>query len=180
MPAIIRDLPYFQQATTTEVERHSFLVKRDQIVLWISISEQGVPQLDPRSPRIPAILDTGCNHNLLINQQHLSTWTGIRPEYFPRLASIRVSGALVPQFAANVWLHPNLPGKRDELASRPSCQLELSPGIAVYPAKQGAPLHPRLPLLGLRAFHAAGLKLVIDSRRRRVNIRARHRFRIFG
>lgn len=68
MSALIRDLPYFDQPSGVEVRGRTFPVKRDQIVLWISISEQGTQQLDPHAPRIPAILDTGCNYNMLINQ----------------------------------------------------------------------------------------------------------------
>jgi hypothetical protein len=38
--------------------------------LWISITEQGLRQAEPRIPRLPAILDIGCNYKLLINEQH--------------------------------------------------------------------------------------------------------------
>jgi hypothetical protein len=84
---IIQKLPYFEQPTSVKFRGRSYPVKRDQIVLWISISEKGVEQLDARTPRIPAILDTGCNHNLLINQQHLMHWAGMHPDYLPNLAS---------------------------------------------------------------------------------------------
>ena len=154
MPAIIRDLPYFDQATHLEIRGHSFLVKPYQAVLWISISEKGLEVLAPRTPRIPAILDPGCNYNLLINQRQLTAWAGIHAEHLRKLASIRVFGERVPQFAANVWLHPNVPGQRDEFAARPPFQLELLPGIAVYPAKEGQAVYPRLPLLG--CVHLSG------------------------
>lgn len=173
---IIRELPYFEQPTSVHVRGRPFPVKREQIILWVSVAEQGQEQLDPRTPRLPAILDTGCNHNFVINQQHLSDWAGIHPSYLPKLASMRVGGQLVPQFAANVWLHPNVTGKLGELTSGPPFQLELTPGIAVYPVKHGEPALPRLPLLGLRAFQQAGLRITIDCDRRRVNIRTRRRF----
>lgn len=176
MTRVIQELPYFEQSTSVQVRGRSFPVKREQIVLWISVADQGQEQLDPRVPRIPAVLDTGCNHNFVINQHHLTAWVGIHPDYLPKLASTRVGGQEVPQFGANVWLHRNIPGRRDELTPGPPFQLELTPGIAVFPAPHGEPLQPRLPLLGLRAFQRAGLRITIDCDRRRVNIRNRRRF----
>ncbi|NUQ62238.1 MAG: hypothetical protein HUU20_07105 [Pirellulales bacterium] len=180
MTRIIQELPYFGQPTSAPVRGQSFPVKREQIIVWVSVADPGQGQLDPRTPRIPAILDTGCNHNFVINQQHLTDWAGIHPDYLPKLAGTRVAGEPVSQFAANVWLHPNVPGKRDEPTSGPPFQLELAPGIAVHPAAQGEPVHPRLPLLGLRAFQRAGLRIAIDCGRRRVNIRTRRRLWLFG
>jgi hypothetical protein len=177
---IIHELPYFEQPTSVLVHGRSFPVKREQIVLWVSVADLGHEQLDARTPRIPAILDTGCNHNFVINQQHLTGWAGIHPDYLPKLASTRVGRERMSQLAANVWLHPNVRGKRDELTNGPPFQLELAPGIAVRPAKQGERVHPRLPLLGLRAFQPAGLRISIDCDRRRVNIRTRRRFLPFG
>jgi hypothetical protein len=139
VPSIIRDLPYFDQPTRVQVRGRSFSVKRDQIVVWINITEQGIKQLDPRVPRFPAILDIGCNYNLLINEQHLTGWAGIQPGYLRQLVRMRVAGELVSHLAANAWLYPNVPGKRDDLASLPPFLLELLPGIAVYPAKEGHP-----------------------------------------
>ncbi len=176
MARIIRELPYFDQPTSVQVRGRSFPVKREQIILWISVAEQGREQLDPRTPRFPVILDTGCNHNFVINQQHLSDWAGIHPDYLPKLASVRVGGQHVPQFGANVWLHPNVAGMLGELTSGLPFQLELTPGIAVYPAKHDEPVYPRLPLLGLRAFQRTGLRIAIDCDRRRVNILTRRRF----
>ena len=176
MPTIIRDLPYFDQPTRVQVRGRSFSVKRDQIVVWISITEKGVQQLDPRVPRFPAILDTGCNCTLLINEQHLTSWAGIHLGYLPQLLRMRVAGQPVSHLAANAWLHPNVPGKRDDLAGQPPFLLELLPGIAVYPAKEGLSLYPRFPLLGMRAFRRAGLHIAIDCRRSRVTICSARRF----
>ena len=77
MPTIIRDLPYFDQPTRVQVRGRSFSVKRDQIVVWIGITEKGIQDLDPRTPSFPAILDIGGNYNLLINEQHLTAWADI-------------------------------------------------------------------------------------------------------
>ena len=180
MARIIQELPYFGRPTSVEVRGRLFPVKRDQIVVWVSVADRGSDQLDPRTPRIPAILDTGCNHNFVINQQQLSDWAGIHPDYLPKLATTRVGGENVSQFAGNVWIHPNVSVKRDELTHGPPFQLELMPGIAVYPAKRGTPVRPRLPLLGLRAFQQSGLRIAIDCGRKRVNVRTRSRFWLFG
>jgi len=179
VPTIIRDLPYFDQPTRVQLSGRSFTVKRDQIILWISITEKGISQPDPRVPRFPAILDIGCNYNVLINERHLTAWAGIQPGYLRQLMRLRVAGEPVSHVAANAWLHANVPGKRDEMASRPPFLLELLPGIAVYPAKEGQALYPRLPLVGLRAFRRAGLQLAIDCRRSLVSIRTPGRIRLF-
>ena len=176
MSAILRDLPYPDRPSTVEVHGRTFAVKRDQIILWISLSEKGLEQPDPRTPRFPAILDTGCNCNLLINQRQLATWAGIHPQYLPKRSSLSLAGERVSQFAANVWLHPNVRGQRDELVAAPPYQLELVPGVAVYPAREGEPLYPRLPLLGLRAFRLTGLQICIDCRRSYLTIRRPPRF----
>jgi hypothetical protein len=180
VPRIIRDLPYFDRPTSVQVRGSSIPVKRDQIVLWISIAEQGAQQFDPRMPRLPAILDVGCNYNLLINERHLTAWAGIHPGYLRKLARLRVAGQEVSHVAANAWLHPNVPGRRGELALQPPFLLELLPGVAVYPAKEGQPLYPRVPLLGLRAFRRAGLQIAIDCRRALVTIRTPRRFWFFA
>lgn len=63
MPTIIRDLPYFDQPTRVQVRGRSFSVKRDQIVVWIGITEKGIQDLDPRTPCFPAILDIACRRS---------------------------------------------------------------------------------------------------------------------
>jgi hypothetical protein len=73
--------------------------------------------------------------------------------------------------------------KRDQIVHLPlgpPFLLELLPGIAVYPAKEGQPLYPRLPLLGLRAFRRAGLQIAIDCRRACVTIHTPRRFGLFA
>ena len=123
MPSIIRELPYFDQPTRLQVRGRSFSVKRDQIVLWISVTEKGNAPLDPAAPRFPAILDIGCNYNFLINERHLTLWAGINPSYLRQLVRLRVAGEPVSHLAANAWLHPNVPGKRDELSPQSPFQL---------------------------------------------------------
>jgi len=173
-------LPFYDRSTSVQVRRHSVPVKREQIIVWVSLVEMGLQQIDPDWPRIPAILDIGCNHNFMIHEEHLVQWAGIHAQYLRPLGKTRVSGKQVSQLAANVWLHPNRPDRRDEFSSKPPFLLELPRGIAIVPSVSGEPVYPRLPLLGLRAFRRAGLHIAIDCRRYRVTIRTPRRFWIFG
>ena len=175
MPAVIRNLPFFDRSTTVEVSGRPVPIKHDLIVVWVSISEAGIDQLHPTAPRFPAVLDTGCNHSFVMRERHLIEWGGIHPDYLRRLRSIRIYGSLVPQMAANVWLHPNRAGHRDDFSGQPLFLIESEPGIAVVPKAVGDG-NPRLPLLGLRALRWNRLHLAIDGDRRRVNIRTRRRF----
>ena len=79
MSAIVRNLPFYDHATAVEFRGRSIPVKHDQIIVWVSLSEMGQRQLDPNAPRLPAVLDTGCNHAFVIRQRHLVEWAG---EYF--------------------------------------------------------------------------------------------------
>ncbi len=179
MARIIRNLPFYDHATTVEVRGRPVEVKRDQMIVWVSLSEMGMRHLDRNAPRLPAVLDTGCNHALVIRQQHLVEWAGVRAEHLRRLRPTRVYGTSAPQLAANIWLHPNQPGRRDEFSAQRPFLLTTEQGIAVVPraADQG---NPRLPLLGLRAIRWNHLHLAIDGDRLRVHIRSRPRFWILG
>jgi hypothetical protein len=179
LPSIIRNLPFFDRSTMVDVRRRTISVSPDQIVVWVSISELGQATLDPQTPRFPAVVDTGCNHSFVLREQHLVEWAGIHTEYLRRLRPTRIHGSVVPQLAANVWLHPNLPGQRDGFGGRPAFQIECESGIAIVPTgvNDGS---PRLPLLGLRAFRRNGLQLNIDGHRQRVTVRTRRRFWILG
>ena len=179
MPAILRKLPFYDHPTTAQVGGRSVAVKRDQIVVWVSLSEIGLRQLDPLTPRFPTILDTGCNHSFVIRERHLLDWTGIPPGVLRRLASTRLHGKPVGQFAANVWLHPNRPGHRDEFSGQPPLLLETNQGIAVVHDTE-SDNHPRLPLLGLPALRWNHLHMSLDGDRSLITIRTPRRFWFFG
>ncbi|MBW3540775.1 MAG: hypothetical protein KY476_10930 [Planctomycetes bacterium] len=161
------------------VRGQAIRVKPDQIVVWISVAAKGIQQLPPQSARLPAILDTGCNHNLLIRRDQLLSWTGMDIGTLPPLRRVRVHGREAISLAANFWLQPNRPGCRDEFAATAPFLFEtLHDGIVVTADDQDA--FPRLPLLGLRALRRAKLDLHIDGRRCRVTIRRRRWFGMFG
>jgi hypothetical protein len=177
--AILRHLPFYDHPTTAQVSGCSIVVKRDQIIVWVSLSEMGSRQLDPRTRSFPAILDTGCNHSFVIGERHLMDWADIQPGFLRRLGPTRLHGKPVPQFAANVWLRPNQPGHRDEFSAQPPFLLETNPGIAVVPATDGE-AHPRLPLLGLPTLRWNHLQVLLDGDRSLMTIRTPRRFWFFG
>ena len=179
MPVILRNSPFYDHPTTAEFSGRSVAVKRDQIIVWVSVSETGLRQLDPRTPRFPAILDTGCNHSFVIGERQLIEWAGIHRGLLRGLGPTRLHGQPVPQLAANVWLHPNQFGHRDEFSAQPPYLLETNPGIAVVPASEGE-VHPRLPLLGLPVLRWNHLQVSLDGDRSLMTIRTPRRFWFFG
>jgi len=179
VPAIIRDLPFSDRETTLDVQGQTVRIFGQQIVVWVSIAEAGRDTFDPGTPRIPAILDTGCNHAFVIQEEQLVKWAGLHPKYLPKLARpARIHGESLPQFVAKVWLHRNQPNSRDEALDRAAFPLECTPGIVVVPKAKNLP--PRLPLLGNRALRSAQLRLVVDYRRCRVHLETARRFWLFS
>ncbi|MGP0068987.1 MAG: hypothetical protein ACLQGP_35980 [Isosphaeraceae bacterium] len=110
--------------------------------------------------------------------EHHIEWAGLQPGYFRRIGDVRVNNVAVPLHHADVWLHRNQLGKRDEMRDDRQFCLELNQGIVVYPV--GSPNAPRLPVLGLRGLKWTRLRLSVDSDHLRVRIRTPRRFRFFG
>lgn len=140
-------------------------VKPYQIVVTVSVAARGVMELPAGSPRFPAILDTGTNHNFSIRREHLERWARLR---LPERGSVRSGGARVPLLGGSVWLHPNRPGTRD-LLEQPPVRLDMHEGLIVYP--EDIPNPARLPILGLRAIVRNDLQLVVNGRRREVTLK---------
>lgn len=178
MPTILRDLPFFsEKPPDVEFDGRSIPIKADQIMVWVGITEGEQTEFDPRRPWFPAILDPGFSHNFSIRHEHLIRWAGLDPRWLKRRQEVRINKEVVPLYKADVWLHPNVPGKRDRAAGGEPFRVELDTGIAVYPAN--TPNAPRLPLLGLRALRRARLHLTIDCDRCAVTLRTPRRFRRF-
>ena len=162
---ILTRLPFSEARSEVGTPDGISEVKPYQIILMVSITARNIVELDAGAPRIPAILDTGHNHNLAIRREQLNLWVKLSE---PERGQIRVGGVRVSLVPANVWIHPNRPGTR-ESAARPAFKLELREGIAVYPPEISNPA--RLPTLGLRGIVRNGLKLVIDGQRREVTLK---------
>jgi len=91
-----------------------------------------------------------------------------------KLGEIRIGDDRLPLLEVDVWLHANVPEKREVATGPAPFCLELDAGVAVYPRAMATA--PRLPLLGLRALRLAGLRLIIDCQALRVTIRTSRRF----
>jgi hypothetical protein len=61
---ILSRLPFFEERSEVSTPDGILEVKPYQIIVMVSITARSVTELDPGAPRIPAILDTGHNHNL--------------------------------------------------------------------------------------------------------------------
>jgi hypothetical protein len=93
--------------------------------MWVSLTRPETPELPPQARCFPAVLDTGFNDNFLIREQQLIDWAGLSPQGMPVVGHLRVEGQQVPLRDADVWIHPNRPGSRDEFAGKPAFCVEL-------------------------------------------------------
>ena len=183
MSLIVRDLPFSDRSRSMVVGEDIVTIKPYQIVLWLSLAD-----MEPRLPsaldrQIPVIFDTGFNGNLLIHDDQLINWARLRPSQLTQLGKDVVWGQPAQTRAARIWLYANVPGQNEVARNVPPTRLEVSGGIIILPAQrssQPAARRARLPLLGMRAFGSAGLRVVIDYELRRVAIGKKRRFWPFG
>jgi len=89
---------------------------------------------------------------------------------------MRTHDRVIPLHGASVWLHANVPGRRDEFSRARPFLLEITEALHYL----GADLYPRLPLLGARAMRAAKLRVSIDYSKCRVTVNTERRFWFFG
>jgi hypothetical protein len=153
---IIDRLPFADRPHLINVRGKAVDVYRNQIILWISIDDLLRP--------LPAILDTGHGHNLSIGKGQLQRWSGAS---LKRIGELEIGHQRVVQYAANVRLHRNLPGRATLRGD--SHPLEMPQGISVVEDGEA----PRLPLMGLRTIVANRLWLVIDGYRRHVTLKTK-------
>jgi hypothetical protein len=152
---ILDRLPIYREPALLTVQDEVVQVWRNQIVVWVSLGGAGRP--------FPAILDTGHSHNFAIARRHLDRWSGAE---LTQVGLAKIGRETVPQFAADLLIHRNVPGRRNLRGAYP---LSMDQGISVVP--DDSPLAPRLPLLGLRAILHNGLKLIVDGERGEVSLR---------
>jgi hypothetical protein len=168
MSAVLRNLPFRAEEDEVVVGSERVRIKPYQIVLWVSLSAREVLELPARAQRFPAIIDTGHNHYFSINAQLASRWAGLAAGALPLTGAIRVRGQRLALHAASLWIHPNRPGRRDELSGAQPLLVKLSRGIALHP---GVGREPGLPLLGLRALVENQLHVTVDAERCVVRMR---------
>ncbi len=178
MPVLLRQSPFYDRVTTVDVRGRPYRILPYQILVWLSVGPAGVLALDPQTPRFPAVLDTAFTDNFLIHRDQLRDWAGYQPDHFRRFnANLQTHGRQIPLHAANLWIHPNVAGQRDQFTAVSPFLVELHRGIGIC---TDSDLYPRLPLLGARALRQAQLQRFIDYRQCQVSLRTRRRFWLFG
>ena len=163
---ILDRLPFGEEQTDVPTPDGIEVVRPYQIIVWVSLAAHIVLRLPPGTPRFPAVLDTGNNHNFAIRHEQFERWTHLA---LPRRGQVAFDGRVVPLFAAHLWIHPNAPGV-SEPSEREPFRLSLEEGIAVYPSN--VPNPARLPILGLRGIVQNNLTLTINGRSRLLSLRA--------
>ena len=169
MATLIRKLPFYDKHMPLRVGGQEFVILPRQIIVWVSIDSRDTASPGSDTPRFPAILDNGYNEDFLIRQEQLLRWTHLPLHRLRAVDTQEVHGQKVPVFPANLWLHCNQPGERDEFSGRPPFRLPLDEGVAVCP--KGMTSAPRLPLLGMRALRRSRLQLHVDFDACQVSIR---------
>ena len=135
---ILRDVPYFDDRTFVMVRNRQVPIKPQQIVVWVSLAEieQGTSYparlvFRPfwiRVSRTTSAFERNTSYNGPVMQSG----------YFRKIADVRVNNLAASLHQADIWLHRNQPGKRDEMRDdRPFC-LELNQGIVV--SRRGRPM----------------------------------------
>ena len=81
MPAILRDLPFFDHPTTAEVGGQRYLILAHQPLVWVSLSHIALDKPSPEMLRFPAVYDSGFTGAFLMHRQHLQRFAGLHPSY---------------------------------------------------------------------------------------------------
>jgi hypothetical protein len=133
MPTILRDLPFVpDKPKEVEFDGRSITIKGDQIMVWVGITEGEQTEFDPRRPVFPAILDIGLSYGFSIRHDHLIRWAGLDPRWLKQAGEVHINEEKVPSYRADIWLHPNVRGKRDRAVGIEPFWFDLK-RIAVYP-----------------------------------------------
>jgi hypothetical protein len=114
MPVIIRKLPFSEERMPVAVPGGSVSLKPLQVALSVSLASEEQPALRSRTPRFPAVLDTGFNSTFALREEHLNRWAGLHKEQLVRVDEMTIHGHRVPVYAARLWLHANVPGERKD------------------------------------------------------------------
>jgi hypothetical protein len=189
---IIRRLPFYETSRELEIGGKTFFLLRHQIMLCVSVAHPGIEELPDKAKRIPAILDTGCNGEFVLQSQHLRD-AQVSPEHLElldphtskrKVLSNRKSGYLngcpVVTCPAAVWLHRNIPGKHVWDQAHKAMRINLNEDIRITTGprtvrvddeeEQKEEYWPRLPLLGMAALANANVQVRINFRHKYVSI----------
>lgn len=154
-------LSYSSEKTAITVRDKVVEIKPFQIVVWIGLSDPDISTRDPNIQPIPALLDTGNNHNLALTSKHLVEWAGMHAANLPASKHVREGGEKLMLRRAGLWL---------QTAGNPF-RLNVDEGIVIFNDDW-----PRLPILGLRALTNSNLQTFIYGDTKRVVIRTPSRW----
>jgi len=171
MPRLLDRMPFSDSPGEVFFRGERIRVRPNQILLWIHVGNQRARDPSPAAVPFPVLLDTGHNHHFSIQRRHLVEWAGLQPEALAVLGAVRERGQRHLLHAANLWIHTNVRGKREQLVDRPPHLIEARAGIAVYAEGD----FPRRPILGLRAIAENELILTVNGKRREATLRTRFR-----
>src|SRR5271166_6553175 len=101
---ILDRLRFFEGPSAVSTPDGVAEVKPYQIVVTASLAARGLMELPAGSPRFPAILDTGMNHNFCIRREHFERWARLE---LRQRGKVRIRGDEVPLLAGSVWVYPN-------------------------------------------------------------------------
>ena len=161
---ILDQLPIFDHGWIVPTLDGAEEVRPYQIIVMVSITGRNISVLPVDVSRIPAILDTGNNHNFAIRQGQFDRWVRLA---LPQKGKVEFGGSMIPRFAAKIWIHPNRKGTI-ETRGESAFMIEVVEGIIVFP--YDVPNSARLPILGLRAIIQNGLKLTMDGAARELTL----------
>jgi hypothetical protein len=90
---ILDRLPIPENRTSLQFGNKYATVHRNQVLVWVSVHLTGAPEPEENIPRFPALLDTGKNFTLSVQDRYIwdrtefvtSPPTIVRPGYFEAL-----------------------------------------------------------------------------------------------
>lgn len=100
---ILDRLPVLDEHEQLDVHGEALKIRPFQIIVRVSLS--GVWKWDAGAPIIPAVLDTGNNHNFSIQERQLIRWAGVHSQSLPFLGAMHEGGRAPSLRFANVWIH---------------------------------------------------------------------------
>lgn len=156
MPLFIDRLPFHRWTDATRTPP----AIQWTVVLPIVLTDPSLPGPPSGAPATDWVLDTGNQGEALAWRHHLIR-AGLDPDQnrMPRRMNIRtVAGiATVPVRDADLWLVSNLPALRSS-----PYRMVLHRGLPFHDVPTRLDPILQRPLVGMRAMHAAGLRVEID------------------
>jgi hypothetical protein len=161
---ILDRLPMLPNSNIIRFGQHQASFHRNSIIVWISVALRS--EQDPKriSPPFPALLDSGNNCEAYLHENHLTRWAGIEPASLPELGFKKLNKIEVSFRDADIWIHPNVPGRIERSTRREPFRLPLDDGMAVGPSRADQTNFPRVPLIGFSALFNNGLDYWFDSK----------------